>query len=90
MGPGSWVHRVYENGSCALAGQPPPTDNGSPRPMCDWRETTMKTDGLCSSEGGGSNGDGSWMFPGPDGGPLGSVRLENIRDGIEVRRQRAI
>eukprot|EP01046_Picozoa_sp_COSAG06_P011333 COSAG06_NODE_644_length_13470_cov_22.234313_3_plen_813_part_00 len=84
MGPGSWVHRLYTNGSCALAGQAPPRDNTSPRPMCNWREATMKTDGLCSSSGGGSsNGDGSWMFPGPDGAPLSSVRLENIRDGIE-------
>ena len=23
------------------------------------------------------------MFPGPDGSPLSSIRLENIRDGIE-------
>lgn len=43
----------------------------------------MFTDGLCSSEGDGSNGDGSWMFPGPEGAPLSSIRLENLRDGME-------
>ncbi len=31
----------------------------------------------------GYNGDGNWTYPGPDGAPLGSVRLENFRDGLE-------
>lgn len=31
----------------------------------------------------GYNGDGSWTYPGPDGTPLGSIRLENFRDGLE-------
>jgi len=26
---------------------------------------------------------GSWMYPGPDGSPLSSVRLDNLRDGLE-------
>lgn len=29
------------------------------------------------------NGDGWLLYPGPKGEPLSSVRLENIRDGIE-------
>ena len=84
QGPGAWVHRTYANGTCMLAGQRAPASATDPRPMCDWREATMYTDGLCSSIGGTlSNGDGSWMFPGPDGLPLSSIRLENLRDGIE-------
>lgn len=31
----------------------------------------------------GYNGDGNWTYPGPDGIPLGSIRLENFRDGLE-------
>ena len=31
---------------------------------------------------GTANGDGSLYYPGPEG-PIGSIRLENIRDGIE-------
>ena len=30
-----------------------------------------------------TNGDGQLCYPGPDGHPAASVRLENIRDGIE-------
>lgn len=29
------------------------------------------------------HGDGSWTYPGPDGTPLPTVRLENFRDGLE-------
>ena len=29
------------------------------------------------------NGDGSLIYPGPDGSPISSIRLECIRDGIE-------
>jgi hypothetical protein len=78
QGPGMWVHRTYENGTCAVAGQQHlPTTGTDPRPMCEWQDTTMYTDGLCSSVGGElSNGDGSWMFPGPMGAPLSSVRCE--------------
>ena len=32
---------------------------------------------------GGYNGDGYLTYPGPDMGPLSSIRLENVRDGIE-------
>jgi hypothetical protein len=31
----------------------------------------------------GYNGDGMLMYPGPEGHPLSSVRLVNIRDGLE-------
>jgi hypothetical protein len=31
---------------------------------------------------GGRNGDGYLMYPGPDG-PLGSLRLDNLRDGLQ-------
>lgn len=31
----------------------------------------------------GYNGDGNWTYPGPDATPLGSIRLENFRDGLE-------
>lgn len=31
----------------------------------------------------GRNGDGNWTYPGPDGTPLASIRLENFRDGLE-------
>ncbi len=29
------------------------------------------------------NGEGYWAYPGPDGKPLASLRLENLRDGLE-------
>jgi len=32
---------------------------------------------------GGRNGDGYFMYPGPGGRPLSSVRLEVMRDGVE-------
>eukprot|EP00035_Acanthoeca_spectabilis_P017163 m.358835 g.358835 ORF g.358835 m.358835 type:complete len:670 (-) comp16619_c0_seq85:933-2942(-) len=32
---------------------------------------------------GSTNGDGSFTYPGPNGAPLGSIRLSNIADGIE-------
>jgi len=35
------------------------------------------------------NGDGFLMYPGPHG-PLSSIRLENIRDGIEVTQNPVI
>ena len=31
----------------------------------------------------GANGDGMLIYPGPDGMPLASTRLENLRDGME-------
>ena len=31
----------------------------------------------------GYNGDGNWCYPGPDYTPLGTIRLENFRDGLE-------
>ncbi|MHB1459351.1 MAG: DUF4091 domain-containing protein, partial [Armatimonadota bacterium] len=34
------------------------------------------------SPGGNLNGDGILVYPGVDG-PIGSIRLENIRDGLE-------
>lgn len=41
-------------------------------PYTDWNPQSI----------GGANGDGSVMCAGPDG-PLATIRLENIRDGIE-------
>jgi len=38
------------------------------------------------SDGTNTNGDGSLTYPGANG-PLSSVRLENVRDGIEVRQR---
>ena len=32
---------------------------------------------------GGLNGNGSLLYPGPDGIPLSTIRLENFRDGLE-------
>jgi hypothetical protein len=31
----------------------------------------------------GANGDGTLIYPGPDGGPVNSIRWENLRDGSE-------
>jgi hypothetical protein len=31
----------------------------------------------------GANGDGTLVYPGPDGGPLDTIRWENIREGLE-------
>jgi len=36
-----------------------------------------------SSSANSYNGDGQLVYPGPDMNPYGSIRLENIRDGIE-------
>jgi hypothetical protein len=30
-----------------------------------------------------ANGDGQFIYPGPDGTPIGTARLANIRDAIE-------
>ena len=42
-------------------------------PYTDWMERTWGTD----------NGDGGWVYAGPDGTPLATVRLENFRDGLD-------
>jgi hypothetical protein len=31
----------------------------------------------------GANGDGTLIYPGPDGGPIDTIRWENIREGLE-------
>jgi hypothetical protein len=46
--------------------------------VADIEETRWKTNTF-----GGYNGDGYLVYPGPGGGFLSSVRLENLRDGIE-------
>jgi hypothetical protein len=51
--------------------------------MTDFNPATWNGDGS-STNGGGANGDGSFTYPGPGGKPLGSLRLSNIADGIEV------
>ena len=55
QGPGNWVHRLYANESC---------HNGidASRPSCEWQMMTMKTDGVCSGYGAGSNGDGFFFY----------------------------
>ena len=47
--PCAGVHRLYFNETCLKeGGEKWPTDNGQPRPSCDWQEMSMKTDGLCA------------------------------------------
>lgn len=48
-------------------------DAGKRWPEIPWDTTTTAS----------FNGDGHLIYPGPDGKPLSSIRLENIRDGIE-------
>jgi hypothetical protein len=45
-------------------------------PFQDWNPLT-------GDEGKTVNGDGQLIYPGPNGKPLSSIRLEAIRDGIE-------
>ena len=49
-------------------------DKGARWPQVPWNTYTGPT---------ATNGDGQLIYPGPDGGPLSSVRLECIRHGIE-------
>jgi hypothetical protein len=49
-------------------------DSGVRWPQVPWNTYTGPT---------ATNGDGQLIYPGPDGGPLSSVRLECIRHGIE-------
>jgi len=52
---------------------PPPLQKYVDADYANWNPNSY---GTC-------NGDGFLIYPGPDGKPLGSVRLANIRDGIE-------
>ena len=47
-------------------------------PATDWNPATWRND-----KGMAHNGDGQLLYPGPDGQPLSSLRLANLRDGIE-------
>jgi len=47
-------------------------------PEAKWNPATWRND-----EGKAHNGDGQLIYPGPDRTPLSSIRLENLRDGIE-------
>jgi len=47
-------------------------------PASPWKAATWRNDA-----GEPYNGDGQLIYPGPDGKPLSSVRLENLRDGLE-------
>ena len=49
-------------------------DKGARWPEVPWNTYTGPT---------ATNGDGQMIYPGPDGGPLSSVRLECVRHGIE-------
>ena len=65
----SWADTVWAN---SWSGEPLRRING-----------TMLTDWQPSGYGFGTNGDGYWMYPGEGARPLSSMRLENIRDGLE-------
>lgn len=54
---------------------------GNERPL-QLPERGNKVGGWNPASLGTANGDGCLLYPGPDG-PLTSIRLENIRDGIE-------
>ena len=47
-------------------------------PEAKWNPATWR-----NSAGKAHNGDGQLIYPGPDRKPLASIRLENLRDGIE-------
>jgi hypothetical protein len=47
-------------------------------PDVAWKPATWRNDA-----GQPHNGDGQLIYPGPDRLPLPSIRLENLRDGIE-------
>jgi len=59
-----------------------PCDRINNTALTDFNPATWNGNGR-STNGGGANGDGSFAYPGPGGGPLGSIRLTNIADGIE-------
>ncbi|HPD14634.1 MAG TPA: DUF6067 family protein [Planctomycetota bacterium] len=48
-----------------------------------WPEGAWDPATFVNQQGGRHHGDGQLLYPGPDGRPLSSVRLENFRDGIE-------
>eukprot|EP01052_Picozoa_sp_SAG31_P002260 SAG31_NODE_78_length_27447_cov_83.819877_6_plen_896_part_00 len=50
--------------------------------LIDFDPATWNGSGGSITDGGGANGDGSFLYPGPDG-PVGTIRLSNIADGIE-------
>ena len=47
-------------------------------PEAKWNPATWR-----NQAGQAHNGDGQLIYPGPDRSPLSSIRLENLRDGIE-------
>ena len=47
-------------------------------PEAKWNPATWR-----NQAGAAHNGDGQLIYPGPDRLPLSSIRLENLRDGIE-------
>jgi len=47
-------------------------------PGAKWNPATWR-----NSKGQAHNGDGQLIYPGPDRSPISSIRLENLRDGIE-------
>ena len=50
--------------------------------LTDFDPATWNGNGRSTSPPGGANGDGSFTYPGADG-PVGTIRLANIADGIE-------
>ena len=50
--------------------------------LTDFDPATWNGNGHSTTPPGGANGDGSFTYPGADG-PVGTIRLANIADGIE-------
>lgn len=48
-----------------------------------WPEAKWNPATFVNEAGKGHNGDGQLIYPGPNRRPLSSIRLENLRDGIE-------
>jgi len=73
----NWFRQIRFNAMDAFFGRGPRRPTPMPEslrwPRAPW--VAQKTPGY--------NGDGMLMYPGPEGRPLSSVRLVNIRDGLE-------
>ena len=70
-----WVTWKYGVGGWELYGTQGGWDKPTSKtwPKTEWDTYTWRT----------YNGSGQFVYPGPDGVPLASIRLENARDGIE-------
>jgi hypothetical protein len=70
-----WITWKYGVGGWELYGTQGGWDKPTSKtwPKTEWDTYTWRT----------YNGSGQFVYPGPDGVPLASIRLENARDGIE-------